>query len=86
MKTLQLNFENITNANIKKMVDELREASPVNFTHSVGEPDMRDVMTKPEYMHITVQVNFRFDDEAEAKQFMSTPKCRDIYNTYAIPQ
>ena len=78
----ELNFSSITNEEIDKMLNELRQASPVTFTHFIGGPDMRDVLTKPEYMHIKIQVRLTFDSESEIRQFMSTPKCREIYDSY----
>lgn len=82
-KSLDLNFSSITNENIDKMLDELQQASPVTFTHSIGSPDMRDVLTKPEYLHVSMVVRLIFDSDSEARQFMSS-KCREIYDSYSF--
>jgi len=82
MKSLQLNFEQINNENIDKMLGEMKEASPVSFTHTVGGPAKSDVMTKPEYLHVEVQVRLTFESDAKARQFMSTSKCREIFESY----
>jgi len=80
---LQLNFEEISQENIDKMLGEMTEASPVSFTHTVKVPTDCDYKTKPEYLHINVQVWLMFDSDVEARQFMTTTRCQEIFESYA---
>ncbi len=83
MKTLQLNFfEQIANKDIGTMLEKMRKASPVSFSHTVGGPSTRDMLTKPEYLDVNIQVRLAFNSDAEARQFMSTSECREIFDLH----
>ena len=80
MKTLELNFEQIAEENIGKMIEKMKAASPVLFTHTIGTPSMRNIISKPEYSYIKVQVRLTFTSDSEACQFMDMPECRTAFD------
>lgn len=55
----------------------------IEFESHRGSVDMRDVLTKPEYMHVKCTIVLTFKSTEEVRRFMSIPGARGIYDRYA---
>ncbi len=83
MKTLELNFSSVSDDCINACVQALREILPVPFeVQRTGGPNMRQVLTMPEYLDVHKQVVLSFEDN-DVKKFMQDAKCHATYQFYA---
>ena len=80
--TLCLHFASESGA--ENGISAIHAVSPVEFTTKRQEVDVRDILTKPEFMHTKVIIRLTFKDECDCHTFMRTKECRETYDRFSL--
>jgi len=83
MNQLKLHF--LAESSLEPCIKELKELQRP-FTWERTHIDLRDILTKPEYLHIKAQATLTFASENDLRAFMQNSRAVNIYQKWANAQ